>query len=97
VNLDLTIGEGNAGAVALRHQAAEGSAVEDCTIDATHGLTGLEGGIGSGGSSANVTVLGGRIGLDFRTTQPTPVITGFTLIGQSQAAIRYSGRQTRLA
>jgi hypothetical protein len=97
VNLDLSVGEGNAGAVALRHQAAEGSAVEDCTIDATHGLTGLEGGIGSGGSSANVTVLGGRIGLDFRTTQPTPVITGFTLIGQSQAAIRYSGRQTLVA
>ena len=36
INLDITIGEGNAGAVALRHQGAEGSAIEDCTIDATH-------------------------------------------------------------
>lgn len=97
VNLDITIGEGNAGAGALRHQAAEGSAIEDCTIDATHGLTGIEGAIGSGGSSAGVTVIGGRVGLDFRTSQPTPVITGFTLIGQTEAAIRYSGRQTLVA
>lgn len=97
VNLDLVIGEGNGGAVALRHQAAEGSAIEDCTIDATHGLAGLDGGIGSGGSSANVTIIGGRFGLDFRTTQPTPVITGFTLIGQTESAIRYSGRQTLVA
>jgi len=97
VNLDIVIGEGNPGAVALRHQAAEGSAIEDCTIDATHGLTGIEGGIGSGGSSAGVTVIGGRVGLDFRTSQPTPVITGFTLIGQSEAAILYSGRQTLVA
>jgi hypothetical protein len=97
VNLDIVIGEGNPGAVALRHQAAEGSAVEDCTLDVTHGLAGLEGGIGSGGSSAGVTVIGGRVGLDFRTSQPTPVITGFTLIGQTETALRYSGRQTLVA
>jgi hypothetical protein len=35
VNLDIVIGEGNPGAIAVRHQAAEGSAIEDCTIDAT--------------------------------------------------------------
>ena len=85
VNLDVVIGEGNPGAIAVRHQAAEGSAIEDCTIDATHGLTGIQGGIGSGGSSAGVTVIGGRVGLDFTGylsgTQPTPVITGFTLDG----------------
>ncbi|MBM4027788.1 MAG: hypothetical protein FJ280_20670, partial [Planctomycetes bacterium] len=51
VNLDIVIGQGNPGAVALRHQAAEGSAIEDCTIDATHGLAGIQGGIGSGGGS----------------------------------------------
>jgi hypothetical protein len=60
VHLDVVIGEGNSGAIAVRHQAAEGSAIEDCTIDATHGLTGIQGGIGSGGGSANVTVIGGR-------------------------------------
>jgi hypothetical protein len=97
VNLDITIGAGNAGAVGIRHQAAEGSAIEDCTIDATHGLTGIEGGIGSGGSSAGVTIIGGKIGLDYGSSQPTPVITGFTLIGQTGSAIRYSGRQTLVA
>lgn len=101
VNLDVVIGEGNPGAIAVRHQAAEGSAIQDCTIDATHGHTGLQGGIGSGGSSANVTVHGGRIGLDFTGylsgTQPTPVITGFTLDGQTEAAIRSTSRQTLVA
>ena len=85
----------------MRHQAAEGSAIEDCTIDATHGLTGIQGGIGSGGSSAGVTVIGGRVGLDFTGymsgTQPTPVITGFTLRGQTEAAIRSTSRQTLVA
>ncbi len=101
VNLDIVIGEGNAGAIALRHQAAEGSAVEDCAIDVTHGLIGLQGGIGSGGGSANVTVIGGRVGLDFTGylsgTQPTPTITGFTLRGQTEAAIRSTSRQTLVA
>ena len=101
VNLDLVVGEGNAGAIALRHQAAEGSAIEDCTLDVTHGLVGIEGGIGSGGGSASVTVIGGRIGLDFTGyfsgTQPTPTITGFTLQGQTQTAIRSTNRQTLVA
>jgi len=101
VNLDITIGAGNSGAVALRHQAAEGSAIEDCTIDATHGLIGIQGGIGSGGGSAGVTVIGGRVGLDFTGylsgTQPTPTITGFTLRSQTEAAIRSTSRQTLVA
>lgn len=101
VGVDITVGEGNGGAIALRHQAAEGSAIEDCTIDVTHGFVGIQGGIGSGGSSANVTVIGGRIGLDFTGylsgTQPTPAITGFTLRGQTETAIRSTSRQALVA
>ena len=41
------------------------------------------------------------MGLDFTGymsgTQPTPVITGFTLIGQTEAAIRSTSRQTLVA
>ncbi len=100
-NLAIEIGEGNRGAIAVRHQAAEGSGIFDCAIDATHALIGLQGGSGSGGGSAGVTVVGGRIGLDFTGymggTQPTPTITGFTLIGQSEAAIRSTSRQTLVA
>ncbi|MFP4055991.1 MAG: glycosyl hydrolase family 28-related protein [Candidatus Brocadiia bacterium] len=97
VNLDIVVGEGNPGAVGIRHRAAQGSGVQDCTIDATHGLAGLEGGAGSGGSHANVTVLGGRVGLDLGETQPAPTVCGVTLVGQSEAAILYSGRQALCA
>ncbi|MDH7571044.1 MAG: glycosyl hydrolase family 28-related protein, partial [Armatimonadota bacterium] len=70
-------------------------------IDATHGHTGIQGGIGSGGGSMGVTVVGGRIGLDLtgylNGTQPAPAITGFTLSGQTEAAIRSTSRQTLVA
>ena len=37
VGIDFTIGPENAGAIGIRHRAAQGSGVQDCTIDATHG------------------------------------------------------------
>ena len=94
VGIDIVIGPGNPGAVGIRHRCAQGSGVQDCAIDATHGLTGLEGGGGSGGSHANVTVIGGRIGADLYEAQPAPTITGFTLIGQTGMALRYAGYET---
>ena len=97
VGIDVTIGPGNAGAVGVRHRAAQGSGVQDCTIDATHGYCGLEGGAGSGGSHANVTVIGGRIGMDMRQTQPAPTLTGCTLIGQTETALICSSRQALCA
>ncbi|HIJ91195.1 MAG: glycoside hydrolase family 55 protein [Desulfobulbaceae bacterium] len=97
INLDITIGKGNSGAVAIRHQGAQGSGVQETTINATHGLAGIEGGCGSGGSHANVTIIGGKIGMDMRESQPAPTIAGVTLIDQTQAAILYEGRQTLTA
>ncbi len=88
VNLDIVIGRGNSGATGLHIRSCEGSAVQDVTIDATHGHTGIEGATGNGGSWANVTVIGGRIGLDMRGwTPPTPTMEGITLVNQSQVAI----------
>jgi len=49
VGIDVIIGKDNPGAVAIRHRGAQGSGVQDCTIDVTHGCCGLEGGCGSGG------------------------------------------------
>ena len=92
-NIDITIGSGNPGAVAIRHRAAQGSGIQDCTIDATNGLTGLEGGAGSGGGHAGITVIGGKIGLDLRETQPASTISGITLVHQRETAILYGGRQ----
>ncbi|HUT95546.1 MAG TPA: hypothetical protein VMY37_39185 [Thermoguttaceae bacterium] len=97
VGIDVTIGPENAGAIGIRHRAAQGSGVQDCTIDATHGYCGLEGGAGSGGSHANVTVIGGRIGMNMRQTQPAPTLTGCTLIGQTETALIASSRQTLCA
>lgn len=97
IGIDIALGKGNAGAVGIRHRAAQGSGVQDCTIDATGGLTGLEGGAGSGGSHANITVIGGRIGMDLRQTQPAPTITGVTLVGQTGPAILNDSRQALCA
>ena len=97
IGIDVEIGEGNPGAIALRMRGAQGMCVEDVTIDATHGLVGLEGGNGSGGSNANVTIIGGEIGFDGSATQPTPCITGFRFIDQTKHAILYRGRNTLTA
>ena len=98
VGIDIVIGPGNPGAVGIRHRAAQGSSVQDCTIDATHGRTGIEGAAGSGGSHINITVIGGRVGADFFVgAQPAPTITGFTLIGQTERALLYKGYETLTA
>ncbi len=95
--INIELGHGNAGAVAIRHRAAQGSGVQDCRIDATYGYCGLEGGAGSGGSHTNVTIVGGRIGVDLSETQPAPTLTGFTLLNQSETALVCSSRQALCA
>lgn len=95
--IDIVIGKGNPGAVGIRLRGAQGTSVQDCRIDATYGHTGLEGASGSGGSHQNVTVIGGRIGLDLADTQPAATITAMTLIDQTEHAIVYSGRQALAA
>jgi len=46
--LNIEIGEGNVGAIALRLRGAQGSSAQDVTIYAGDGLTGIEGATGSG-------------------------------------------------
>ena len=69
-NIDIRIGEGNRGAIAIRMQAAEGSSIQDCTIYNEHGHTGMRGAAGSGGSHHNLTIIGGKIGIDTRGWPP---------------------------
>jgi Pectate lyase superfamily protein len=94
-NIDIVIGKGNSGAIGIRMQAAEGSSIQDVTIDATHGHTGMQGATGSGGSHHNIKVIGGRVGIDTRGfppqftetgpgTQPGATMAHITLIGQSE-------------
>jgi len=94
VNIDVEIRGGNAGAEGIRNQGAQGSGIEDVTVFANGGRAGIVGGAGSGGGHANVTVIGGEIGIDMTNSQPTPTLTGATLLDQRRTAIAYRGPQT---
>lgn len=89
INVDIEIGQGNSGASAIYLRAAQSSTVQDVTIDATYGHTGLEGAAGCGGSNFGVKVIGGAVGIDYTVGQPSPTLSGITLIGQRENAIRY--------
>lgn len=99
VDVDFELGRGNPGAVAIRHQGAEGSVIEDVTIDATGAFAGVQTAPGSGGGIHGVTVRGGRYGFyvrepgsSTRGSQPSPVMSGVRLEGQTEEAILYDGR-----
>jgi len=98
MDIDIQIGQGNPGAVGISMQAAEGSTIQNVTIDVTNGHTGMLGVAGSGGSHHNITVLGGQIGIDIRGfapqftqeergSQPGPTMSHITLINQSDKAL----------
>jgi hypothetical protein len=98
IDIDLILGKGNPGAVGIDHQAAQGSAIEDVTVDATGAFAGIHKAPGSGGGIHGLTVIGGRYGLYlkgdpfWRGTQPVPVLSNVTLRGQTERAILYDGR-----
>lgn len=99
VDVDFELGRGNSGAVAIIHQGAEGSVIEDVAIDATGAFAGVQTAPGSGGGIHGVSIRGGRYGFYIREqvkglggSQPSPVISGVRLHGQSEDAIVYDGR-----
>jgi hypothetical protein len=107
--IDIEIAADNAGASGLRFPTAETSGIGDLEIRfLAEGHVGLQGPPGGGSASVNITIVGGRIGLDttgqsFQTnnfpgdstgTQPTPVLTGLRLINQTELAVRSQVRGT---
>eukprot|EP01047_Picozoa_sp_COSAG01_P029115 COSAG01_NODE_1987_length_8707_cov_2.906366_11_plen_1138_part_00 len=82
---------GNQGAVGVRLRGAQGSGLEDVTVDVGPGLAGVVGGCGSGGAHHGLHIIGGAYGLDLRESQPTATISGITLEGQRCGAIVYAG------
>ncbi len=95
VSLDFDLGHGNFGAIAVDHQGAQGSVTEDVHVEARDGFAGFRGVCGSGGGTSHVSVRGGRFGLyldgsstyTYRGSQPSPVISAITLIGQTEKSI----------
>lgn len=98
LDIDFRLGTGNAGAVAIDHQAAQWSVIEDVAIDATGAFAGIRKAPGSGGGTHHLSVQGGQYGLylrgddRMRGTQPAPVVSNVQLRGQTQAAVLYDGR-----
>ena len=102
ISVDFKVESGNDGAVAVRLQGAEGTTLQDINIDLTEGgHTGIWGVPGSGGSTHNIKVVGGEYGIDTRWrkfqngsyslggggSQPSPVVSGATLIDQRSAGV----------
>ena len=95
LNLDIEIGGGNPGAVAIHHDAAQGSGIEDVTIQLGDGLAGIVGLQAGGGGTHNVTVIGGSYGIDASDCRATaPTVSGVTLFGQRISALLYNGLET---
>ncbi len=95
INIDIEIGPGNPGAIGIHHDAAQGSGIEDVTVHAGDGYAGIVGLQAGGGGEHNISVIGGRIGLDASKSKATSaVVSGATFIGQSESAVRYGGLET---
>lgn len=92
LSVDFELGTGNAGAVAIDHRGAEGSTIEDVTIEAAGAFAGIRHAPGSGGAMHGIRVHGGRFGLYLPGSQPSPLVSDLTLTDQSEAAIYYRGR-----
>ncbi len=96
VSLDVDLGKGNAGAIGVDHQGAQGSVTEDVHVKAEGAFAGFRGTLGSGGGVSHISVEGGRYGLylaglgklkQYAGSQPSPVISYVDLTGQTELSI----------
>lgn len=107
IGLNFDLGLGNAGAVAIDLDGAQGSGVEDITIHVNSGYAGLTALTGAAGAAHNLNIIGGKYGIDTianglntahfsdtRSLGTTPLISGSTFTGQTVSAIRYKQQET---
>ena len=92
LSVDFELGTDNSGAVAIDHRGAEGSTIEDVSVQATGAFAGILNAPGSGGGMHAIRVTGGRYGLYLPGTQPSPLVSDLTLRDQEEASIYYRGR-----
>lgn len=88
-NLVIDLGTGNAGAVGIDLQGAEGTAIGNVKVIANGAYAGIHNLPGSGGSVQDLEVVGGRYGVYAPSSQPSPVIAGLKLTNQTTSAIHY--------
>ena len=94
-SVDIVIGEGNPAAVGVRMRGAQGSSIEDVAVFAAHdAFAGISGCSGSGGAHSNLTVIGARVGIDARDTQPSATLSNLRLYNQSCVALLHEGYET---
>lgn len=94
-SIDVVIGSGNPTAVGVRMRGAQGSSLEDVAVFAARdAFAGIAGVSGSGGAHSNLTVIGARIGLDARDTQPSATVSNLRLINQTCTSILHEGLET---
>lgn len=100
IDLDFDLGSGNSGAIAIEHQGAEGSVIEDVNIKAEGAFAGICRAPGSGGAIHGVRISGGKYGFYIKNdidkrrkgSQPSPVLSSVRLTGQTDCAVLYDGR-----
>jgi hypothetical protein len=90
--IDVQIGSGNPGAAAVHFANAEGSTIQDCTLEVDDGYTGLLAAPGSGGAIFNLTIRGGQIGAMLNCAEPSSTLVGCRFSGQREVAIHYQQR-----
>jgi len=89
-SIDIEFEENNAGGVALNFRGAEGTCAFDINIDVTGGYAGIYELPGSGGSIADISITGGKVGIDITHdggTQPTATMTHLKFSGQEEFCI----------
>ncbi|MDQ1912611.1 glycosyl hydrolase family 28-related protein [Paenibacillus sp. GD4] len=82
-NIDIDTGYNNPRAIGIVMASAQGGVLQDVSINARTSLAGIVGGSGNGGSWTNLTITGGKYGIDSRTT---------TVLTQSMHNIKLSGQ-----
>ena len=86
--IDIDLGSGNPGAVGIKMDAAQRSALEDVSIDATGAYAGVIAVPGRGMATVNVSVRGGRYGFDLRKGSLGGSLVGVQMREQTAAALR---------
>lgn len=91
--IDVTIGDGNPGAVAITFGEAEGSSIQDCAFDAGSGYAGIYGAPGNGSGLFNLTFTGGAYGLAAVDSEMgVNTVVGCHFSGQREAAVIFAQR-----